>query len=175
MILGYWLSAALFCCTLAGWQPVRRICPPCAGALMVCILHHASFIRVRPPHRLYPLHVCRAAGSEEFAESKETAFTEELDGSLRRHRPRAGQLEEVTRQSRSVELLGQKRRMEAHLRAMSRSVKEQQARRAAAAVDRLLDADQRRWRPLLLAAALACACPVLHASARPHGHASGTD
>ena len=52
-------------------------------------------------------------------------LTDELDENLRRHKPRAGRIEEGVREARAVELLGQKRSVDLHLRAMGRAIVKQ--------------------------------------------------
>lgn len=56
-----------------------------------------------------------------WAEEQELQLTESLDQNLRRLRPRAGRIEEEIRQIRSVELMGQKRKVDAHLRQLART------------------------------------------------------
>eukprot|EP00232_Nephroselmis_pyriformis_P010039 CAMPEP_0182902436 /NCGR_PEP_ID=MMETSP0034_2-20130328/30461_1 /TAXON_ID=156128 /ORGANISM="Nephroselmis pyriformis, Strain CCMP717" /LENGTH=1432 /DNA_ID=CAMNT_0025037103 /DNA_START=83 /DNA_END=4378 /DNA_ORIENTATION=- len=62
-----------------------------------------------------------------WAQNKEENLTAELDTSLRRHRPRAGRIEEEVRLSRSIELVEQERRHNRHMRSLARAFKGQQA------------------------------------------------
>jgi hypothetical protein len=64
--------------------------------------------------------------AESWSAEQEEAATETLDGQLRRHRPRAGQLSEDVRTRRSTELVGQRRQVEGHMRRQSKAVKQQQ-------------------------------------------------
>ncbi|KAF6266701.1 hypothetical protein COO60DRAFT_9929 [Scenedesmus sp. NREL 46B-D3] len=91
----------------------------------------------------------RSVGTAEtWAESVEGMLTEELDGRLRAHRPRAGRIEEEVRAARSFELLAQRRRVEAHMARQSKAVKQQ----AAAAQDALqaLRTNAAAWKAKLL-------------------------
>ncbi len=64
--------------------------------------------------------------AESWASEREAAFTETLDAQLRRHRPRAGRVEEEVRAQRSVELMAQRRKTEGHMARQSKAVKQQQ-------------------------------------------------
>ncbi len=64
-----------------------------------CNLHHYQILKLIPTLRIQDT-------ASEWADSRETALTEELDSHLRSHRPRAGRIEEETRMGRCVEEAG---------------------------------------------------------------------
>lgn len=58
-----------------------------------------------------------------WSTKQEEHLTDELDSRLRSHRPRAGRIEEEDREFRSVELAGQRRRFDRHLRKAVHAIK----------------------------------------------------
>ena len=65
------------------------------------------------------LHLYNKAEAFNVKEGED--LTDELDESLRRHRPRAGRLEEENRRDRSLQLMEQSRRFNRFLRGAVRS------------------------------------------------------
>lgn len=61
----------------------------------------------------------------EWSHASKISFTEELDSSLRAHRPRAGRIQEEARQRRSVQLMGQRRQVDIFVRAQLKAVQAQ--------------------------------------------------
>ncbi|KAK9817997.1 hypothetical protein WJX72_005556 [[Myrmecia] bisecta] len=74
---------------------------------------------------------CQDAAS--WANDQEVAETEALDARLRSHRPRAGRVEEETRQARAVELIAQRRKVDIHMRSQAKAIAAQEAAVKAAA------------------------------------------
>ena len=70
-------------------------------------------------------HAANMAEAHEWAQASRLAFTEILDGQLRRYEPRAGQIEEGLQRQRGSELLAQRRRVDAFVRARGKVINAQ--------------------------------------------------
>ena len=101
-------------------DPVEEI--PVSERLMREILEHTQ---VEMLAHIVVYSSDKMAAIRSWATMQEEHLTDELDSRLRSHRPRAGRIEEEDREFRSVELAGQRRRFDRHLRKAVHALKRQ--------------------------------------------------